>query len=358
VIAGTRDGVSRGAGLTARVAVVLLGVVGFAVSLVLGNPGATVLFLASAGIGGYLAIRAPVGARRIGWLLIVAAFGLTLGAAPLPFDAAILAQGGYGPREALYGWANSTGWAFALTAYTALVLIFPSGRLPTGRSGLVARALLVAMVAMAAYIAFGPTINLTVAGQSAGLDVSNPYALLSMSAAPGAPSVTDVYPVAFAVLLSAVVMLLARYRRSAGIERLQYRWLVAGIVVAVILNGIWAIATFLLDQDATGPANAAAVLGYLCVPVAIAIAVLRYRLYAIDRIISRTLGWTLVTVLLVAVFATAVVGIQAALSGFTHDQTIAVAALPAPAQPNPGDGGPPIRPFAVRRTPPRRRVRR
>ena len=324
--AGTRHGTSPGAGLVARVAVVLLGIAGFAISLVLGNPVATALFLTSAGIGGYLAVRAPSPARRIGWLLIVAAWGLTLGAAPLPFDAAVLARGGYGPREALYGWANATGWAFAMAAYTALVLIFPSGRLPTGRSGAVARAMLVIIVALAAFIGFGPKINLTVAGMSAGLEAANPLALVPGSVAGGAPSSTDVYPVAFAVLVGSVVMLLARYRRSSGIERLQYRWLVAGIIVAVVLNGIWAVATFGLQQDATGPANAAAVLGYVCVPVAIAIAVLRYRLYAIDRIISRTVGWTLVTVLLVAVFAAAVVGLQAVLSRVTQEATLAVAA--------------------------------
>ena len=313
------------AGLVARVAVVLLGGAGFAISLVIVGPLGTALFLASAGIGGYLAVRAPTDARRIGWLLILAGWGLTLGTARLPFDPAILVEGGYGIREALYGWASSSGWALALSAYTALVLIFPSGRLAAGRSG-VARVLIVVSVAIAALIAFGPTINVTVAGSSAGLDAPNPFALVPISLAADALDVPVLYPVIFAVFVCALAMLLARYSRSSGPERLQYRWIVAAIVLFAILNGTWAIVTFLLHQDATGPAYTATVLGYLCVPIAIAIAVLRYRLYAIDRIISRTLGWTLVTVLLVAVFAAAVLGLQAVLAGFAQQETLAVAA--------------------------------
>ena len=62
------------------------------------------------------------------------------------------------------------------------------------------------------------------------------------------------------------------------------------------------------------------------VPLAVGIAILRYRLYEIDRIISRTIGLALVTGLLIAVFASSVVALQAALTGFTQGQTLAVAA--------------------------------
>jgi hypothetical protein len=61
-------------------------------------------------------------------------------------------------------------------------------------------------------------------------------------------------------------------------------------------------------------------------PIAIGIAVLRYRLYEIDRIVSRTIGWAVVTGSLIAVFAGAVLGLQALLSNVTQGQTLAVAA--------------------------------
>jgi hypothetical protein len=60
-------------------------------------------------------------------------------------------------------------------------------------------------------------------------------------------------------------------------------------------------------------------------PIAIAIAILRYRLYEIDRIVSRTIGWTIVTGLLAIVFVGLVVILQAALASVTGENTIAVA---------------------------------
>ena len=61
-------------------------------------------------------------------------------------------------------------------------------------------------------------------------------------------------------------------------------------------------------------------------PIAIGIAILRYRLYAIDRLVSRSISWAIVTGLLVAVFAGLVIALQAALAGITQGGTLAVAA--------------------------------
>ena len=62
------------------------------------------------------------------------------------------------------------------------------------------------------------------------------------------------------------------------------------------------------------------------IPVSVATAVLRYRLYAIDHIISRTVSWAVVTVVLAVVFVAAVIGLQTVLTGITQAPTIAVAA--------------------------------
>ena len=79
-------------------------------------------------------------------------------------------------------------------------------------------------------------------------------------------------------------------------------------------------------QPPNGPAYILAVMTYSSVPAAIAVAVLRYRLYEIDRIISRTVSWAFVTGILVVTFVALVVGLQAALDGITQGQTLAVAA--------------------------------
>jgi hypothetical protein len=61
-------------------------------------------------------------------------------------------------------------------------------------------------------------------------------------------------------------------------------------------------------------------------PLAIGVAILRYRLYDIDRIVSRTLSWALISAVLLAVFGAVVVGLQAALTDVTQGETLAVAA--------------------------------
>jgi hypothetical protein len=68
------------------------------------------------------------------------------------------------------------------------------------------------------------------------------------------------------------------------------------------------------------------ILTLFALPVVIAIAVLRYRLFEIDRVVSRTIGWAVVTGSLLAVFGGAVVGLQALLADVTQGQTLAVAA--------------------------------
>jgi len=69
-----------------------------------------------------------------------------------------------------------------------------------------------------------------------------------------------------------------------------------------------------------------AVVAFPCVPIAVGIAVLRYRLYEIDRIVSRTISYAAVTAVLVAVFVGAILLFQAVLAPVTGENTVAVAA--------------------------------
>ena len=94
-------------------------------------------------------------------------------------------------------------------------------------------------------------------------------------------------------------------------------------VVAVVAG----FATLVLGGDGLGSiAWIPATLAFLAIPLSIMIAVLRYRLLEIDRIVSRTIGWTLATGALVAVFMVATLALQAGLAGVTQGETIAVAA--------------------------------
>ncbi len=131
-------------------------------------------------------------------------------------------------------------------------------------------------------------------------------------------------------VLLAAVSLVVRYVRARGVERLQVKWFAFAVVFVIAL---------LVAQETIGRAvgipeavgSYVFGLAVLTMPVAVSVSVLRYRLYEIDRIVSRTVSYTVVVVLLVAVY----VGGVTWLSSLLPDQsrlvvaatTLAVAAL-------------------------------
>jgi uncharacterized membrane protein YfcA len=125
-------------------------------------------------------------------------------------------------------------------------------------------------------------------------------------------------PIATIVALLAVVQ---RYRRGDVIERQQLRWFGASMVLAAL--GLLVIITVPDEFGTLGFGILVFSLGLI--PLAIGIAILRYRLYEIDRIISRTIAWLLLTLILGAVFAALIVGLQALLAPATEGSTLAVA---------------------------------
>jgi hypothetical protein len=128
-------------------------------------------------------------------------------------------------------------------------------------------------------------------------------------------------------LVGSIVLSIAaaviRWRRGTPVERAQLKWLLVALAFAPLLFAIsWSTdigpAAPVFDLLSIGSA--------LAVSLAVGVAVTRYRLFEIDRIISRTIGWAVVTGLLVAVFAAGVVGLQTVLVDVTQGQTLAVAA--------------------------------
>jgi hypothetical protein len=125
-----------------------------------------------------------------------------------------------------------------------------------------------------------------------------------------------------AALCLAVAAVIVRYRRAVRIEREQLKWFLAANAGTMIL---------ILAATGDGAEGAtwidvAGVASLSLPPIAVGIAILRYRLYDIDRLISRTVGWAVVSGVLAAVFGSAVVALQTVLVGFTQGQTLAVAA--------------------------------
>ena len=147
------------------------------------------------------------------------------------------------------------------------------------------------------------------------------------------PSVDVLTPIAFLMLLVAVVLsiasLVVRFHRSRGVERAQLKWFVFAAVLTALLGVGASVAATTWWLQALGYVAVAVI------PIACLVSITRYRLYDIDRLISRTVAYSAVTVVLVAVYAVIVVGVGA-LTGRNDSPvliagaTLAVAALVRP----------------------------
>ena len=141
----------------------------------------------------------------------------------------------------------------------------------------------------------------------------------------GGPMFATVSLAATAAVPIIAIGFVARYRAAGATERLQLRWYAAA-TMAWVAGLILVTTAGALFPGRLGelPLTVFAVTGVL-IPLAIGVAIMRYRLYDIDHLISRTLSWAIVTGGIVAVFGVLVVGLQAALSGITQGETLAVA---------------------------------
>jgi hypothetical protein len=146
----------------------------------------------------------------------------------------------------------------------------------------------------------------------------------------------------FLAVFGSVVSLIVRFRRAQEVERQQLKWLsyaavLVGLAVLlqIVLTAVWGETTL-----TTSLSNAAVTGSLVCVPVAVGIAILRYRLYDIDRLISRTLVYLLLTVVLGLGYAGVVLGLGQLFGGVTGNPpswaiagaTLGVAALFQPAR--------------------------
>jgi hypothetical protein len=285
-----------------------------------------ILLMLSYGIPGLvLAVRRP--RQLIAWLLLLMAIGLALGTSRVTATLEDLLAGTADPLGEFTAWANGTGWVFVLAGLMGIALVFPSGSFPTGPWGRVGRLLIATTIPVVILLVGGPVMNVTVPGYPSGVDVPNPYALPFLAGVPVSPGLnTLLWLVLVVPSFVAGLSLVARFRKSTGQERLQYRWLASALALVGIGSLGWALVTNALRLDLPLLAAGIVALTYPAIPIAVVVAVLRYRLYEIERLVSRTIGWGLATAAVIGMFVVAVLGLQAALSGITQGQTLAVAA--------------------------------
>ena len=266
-------------------------------------------------IGALIASRRPRNA--IGWLFILsaAAFALTfLGEAYATHAAAIGATNT--TLAVLADWLTTWLYAAPNGVLLPVFLLFPTGRPISPRWRPLVWAAVYAIVVFALGGAFRPATYSP--GSETVFLTHNPYALAWVSSLSGVLAVTAVASAVIA-FIGGVASLVTRLRRADGDERAQVRWLVYAAVLVIIGTAlIPAIVQSITHQDiytANGVVPGVAVLLQLAalafVPVAVAIGILKYRLYDIDLVISKTVVFGLLAAFITAVYVAIVVGVGA-----------------------------------------------
>jgi hypothetical protein len=276
------------------------------------------------GVGALLTRRRP--GHPVGW--IFAAAGMLAAADFASFEYALAAVVGHRglPAGEYVGWLQLWIWVpFVALITVYLPLLFPDGRLPGPRWRPVSWVAAGCGVIAAAGLAITPGVVVNLRA------LRNPFAVH-----PAAVSHTAI-AAGLAGLLGCAVLavgsLLVRARRGTSVERQQIKWLAyAGCLVAATLVP----STILSRSTGTAAriAEGALMVAILTIPVAVAVAVLKYRLYDIDRVISRTLAYAIVTGLLAGIYAGLVL-LATQVLRFSSPAAVAVATLAAAALFNP-----------------------
>ncbi len=261
----------------------------------------------------------------LGWVILGVAVCFALSEDASYYTVADYRLGHGGLRLGWLALLAQPGWAPGITLLGLVVLLFPDGRPPSARWRWAVWAY--AAVAML-WIAGAITLTVgAIIGHQTQVDSGGNLLLLTGSDRNAAwwNILQDAFfPLLVACWLESLAGQVLSYRRSSGERRQQLKWLMAGSAVAGAGIGI----PLLLLGGAGGPFVLA---GFFALPLSIGVAVLRYRLFDIDRIISRTLAYAIVTGLLVGVYAgivllaTRVVSITAPVA--VAASTLAAAAL-------------------------------
>ena len=283
-------------------------------------------------VGFVVARRRP--RNPLGWIILAVA-----GFFALSEDASFYVVADYRLRHGglPLGWVAllaQPGWAPAIVLTGLVVFLFPDGHLPSRRL----RWLLWPYLGVAALWTVG-TVVVTVGAIATHRTSVDPGGNLLLFDHPAGFAawwgvVNDLFfpllAIGWLVLVAAQAL---SYRRASGERRQQLKWLLAGSVLAGTSLAVTAGNPF--GHSVFGQILAAvALVGILAIPASIGVAILKYQLYDIDRIISRTLAYAIITGLLVGVYAglvllaTQVLGLHSAVG--VAAATLATAALFAP----------------------------
>src|SRR5829696_7977701 len=212
------------------------------------------------------------------------------------------------------GWlVEGYGFVGLLPLVFFVLLLFPTGRLPTRRWRWVARAVVLGelLLILAVPFVYDPKRPADATPWAPRGDVARYLALATENS----------IRVMFGLILVAVFSVVFRFRRAGPVERRQLTWFTyAAVLTGAVL--VFGVALEALPDLINTALNAA---GFLLLAWAVGIAVLRYRLYEIDRIVSRTVSYGVLTGGLVALYLLVVALLRPLLEPFTGSSALAVA---------------------------------
>ncbi|MCW2907169.1 MAG: histidine kinase [Actinomycetia bacterium] len=278
-----------------------------------------------AAVGFVVARRQP--GNPIGWILITFIVVFLLSGVAGGYAALYYRFGHHGLPLAPVAVLLTALWAPALLLFPVVILLFPDGRLAAPRWRWVLRAYAVAG-ALASAAVFAPAVT-AVARHDVRIDAAGN--LISTGPPHGGPLAAAgvlVLGLILVIVLSFVAHQVLSWRRATGQRRQQLKWLATGAAVTL------AVITVSLGTSSTSVVGEILGIGLAALPVGIGVGILKYRLYEIDRIISRTLAYAIVTGVLVGVYAGLVL-LATQVLRFHSSVAVAVSTLAAAALFNP-----------------------
>jgi hypothetical protein len=268
------------------------------------------------GFGWFALVGAVVVSRRprnpMGWVLVAIAVPTAISLAGNNAAAYLVLERGHEPTLliSLLAWPNNWSWYATLTlVFVYVPLLFPDGRLLSARwrpvvwLGAVGAGGMCALGAVAADIGF----QVSQGHDGPGATIPNPLGFEGLAHVEQLPIMAVFGGLFGLAVVAAFISLVVRFRRSRGVERRQMTWLVlAAALVPPTLALEVLFDTFGSEASATLE-GVGFLLALNAIPLAIGLAVLRYRLYDIDRVVSRTVSYLVLSACLVGIYVSGVV---------------------------------------------------
>jgi len=256
----------------------------------------------------------------IGWLMLGTGFSIIAAKAAEGAARYALSRSEAPP---VTGWAVSAGSLFFGAFFLMLIatlFLLPNGSLPSRRWRVV-KPLIGVLLACNFLASFAPGV----APDWAEEGVRNPLGIGALGGVVDAASVLTA-ALTFALVLTSIASVAIRFRGARGVERAQLRWVaLAVLVTGAFWVGVIVVNSILPNSAAAEVSFALALTSVGIIPIGIGLAVMRYRLYEIDRVISKTVLYASLTLVLGAVYIGIVLAGQAVFSSVTGSSKLSIA---------------------------------